>query len=236
MIALALLLMLGQGYKDATFHFARLEYRMDHDDSYIKGWYTDYPSMDTNSVHLINRITGVTAAVAKVRPNAAALHMFPFVYVVEPEQMLLSQAEAANLRTWILRGGFLFLDDFHGETEFKQTMDNVQKILPDAVPEELHTNHPLFHVFYDINKIERVVNDGIAMCRPECEQWENGPTGKDPKVFAVFSKQGDIQILMSYNNDVGDGLEFADEPKYPHEMTTYATKFLINVVIWALTH
>ena len=68
---------LHQTFAQTTFHFTRLEYRMDHDPSYLKGWYTDYPEMDDHTVALINRLTQVKAAKMRVKPSHVALHMFP---------------------------------------------------------------------------------------------------------------------------------------------------------------
>ena len=225
-----------QRYQTTTFHFARLQYSGAPDTS-IKNWYTDYPEMDDHTVALINRLTQIKAAKMKVKPSHAALHMFPFLYVVEPEQMVLDKAEISNLRTWFKRGGFMWMDDFHGDTEFETALSTLRQILPDAQPVELTVEHPLFHVFFDIRKIERVVTDSLIFCRDlGCEQWENGISGKDPKVFAVFDKGGNIQVIMSFNNDVADGLEFIDWPEYPREMSSYAVRFVLNVVIWSMSH
>src|SRR5437870_4151300 len=107
--------------------------------------------------------------------------------------------------------------------------------LPWASPVELDTSHPLFHCFYDIDEIIQVTNDSIAKC-PECEQWENGPSGKIPKVFAIFDQDGRISILMAWNTDLGDGLEWADDPSYPASYSTYAFKFLTNAIVYTMTH
>ena len=161
-------------------------------------------------------MTNIKAATMRVTPNATALHMFPFLYVVAPEQMILSHAEASNLRTWFKRGGFMWMYYFHGDLEFETALATLRKILPDAQPIELEVAHPLFHIFFDINRIERVVTNSIVICKPDgCEQWENGPSGKEPKVFAVFDDNGEIQVLMTFNSDTGDALEFADDPTYP---------------------
>lgn len=226
-------------YRNADFWFARLEYRMDHDDTLIKGWYTDYPEMEQHAVEFINRLTNIRANYTTVKPGSGAIFLFPFVYVAEPEQMILNDAEVGNLRTWFKRGGFMVLDDFHGDEEYRTAITLVRRILPADKHRfaELHTDHPLFHVFFDIRKIEQVVNDSLISCRDAgCEQWENGPTGKDPHIYAIFDEHDNIEVLMFYNTDLGDGLEFADDPTYPREQAAYATRMIINTVIWSTTH
>ena len=231
-----LIAMSPQQYQPTTFHFTRLQYSGAPDTS-IKNWYTDYPEMDDHTVALINRLTQVKAAKMRVKPSHAALHMFPFLYVVEPEQMVLDKAEISNLRTWFKRGGFMWMDDFHGDTEFETALNTLRQILPDTQPVELTVEHPLFHIFFDIRRIERVVTDSLIICKPGgCEQWENGPSGKTPKIFAVYDINGEIQVLMTMNSDTGDALEFADSPNYPQEMAAYGTRLTVNIVIWAMSH
>jgi hypothetical protein len=128
-----------------------------------------------------------------------------------------------------------FADDFHGDEEFSEFFAQVRRVLPDAKLVELNVSHPLFHCFFDIDKIVQVTNDSIARCR-QCDQWENGPSGKEPKVFGVLDERGRINILMAWNTDLGDGLEWADDPSYPREYSTYSFKFLTNVIVYAMTH
>jgi hypothetical protein len=134
-----------------------------------------------------------------------------------------------------LRGGLWFADDFHGDEEFDQFLQQLRRVIPDAKPVELTTSHPLFHCFYDIDEIIQVTNDSIAKCA-ECEQWENGPSGRIPKVFAIFDQRGRIIVLMAWNTDLGDGLEWADDPEYPAEYSAYAFRFVSNVVVYAMSH
>jgi len=217
------------------FRFARMKYPGGIPD-YIKNWYTDYPNMDANLTKLTKRLTNIDIAdPILVEPSSPDLFNFPMVYSVEPEQMVLGADDAANLREFLARGGLWFADDFHGDEEFNQFVTQIHRVLPDAKIVELDVSHPLFHCFYNIEKIIQVTNDGIAKCK-ECDQWENGPSGKEPKVFAVLDQQGRISILMAWNTDLGDGLEWADDPTYPAPYSTYAFKFVTNVIVYAMTH
>ncbi len=222
----------------ATLSWARLEYTGHYDDSYIKNWYTDWPDMDTHLVTFVNRLTNITADVATVKPSSKDLFKYPLIYVVEPEQMNLSDADASHIREYLKRGGFMFMDDFHGDAELEAATKNIAQILGyEPILLRLDTRDELFHVFYDINKIEQVVNDSIVSCaQAGCEQWENGPSGRDPHVYAIYDERGRMIVLMAYNTDLGDGLEWADVPWYPHEQSTYAIKMLTNVIIYSITH
>jgi hypothetical protein len=221
--------------KPTKFQFARMRYPGGIPD-YIKNWYTDYPNMDDHLTALLHRMTGIdVAAPLLVNPASPALFDYPLIYSVEPEQMVLGRREVENLREYLARGGFWFTDDFHGDEEFDQFLTQLRKVIPDAKPIELTTSHPLFHCFYDINEIIQVTNDSIAEC-PECDQWENGPSGRIPKDFAVFDEHGRMIVLMAWNTDLGDGLEWADDPKYPAEYSAYAFRFISNVVVYAMSH
>jgi hypothetical protein len=217
------------------FRFARMKYPGGIPD-YIKNWYTDYPNMDSNLTTLAHRLTIIDVGEPiLVEPASADIFKYPLVYSVEPEQMVLGPEEVANLREYLARGGLWFADDFHGDEEFDAFVAQIHRVLPNAKIVELNTSHPLFHCFYNIDKIVQVTNDGIAKCH-ECDQWENGPSGKIPKDFAVFDERGRISILMAWNTDLGDGLEWADDPDYPGYYSAYAFRFVTNVIVYAMTH
>ena len=217
------------------FQFARMQYPGGIPE-YIKNWYTDYPAMDQHLTSLLRRLTGIDVAPSIiVNPASKDIFKFPLIYSVEPEQMILGNADIANLQVYLSRGGIWFADDFHGDEEFDLFLSQIRRVLPDANPVELDISHPLFHCFYDIEKIVQVTNDSIAKCR-DCEQWENGPSGKIPKVFAILDKSGRINVLMAWNEDLGDGLEWADDPDYPAPYSTYAFKFVTNVIVYSMTH
>ena len=217
------------------FQFARMQYPGGIPE-YIKNWYTDYPAMDQNLTSLLHRLTGIDVAPpVVVSPSSREIFKYPLIYSVEPEQMILGPSDIHNLQDYLTRGGIWFADDFHGDEEFGLFLQQLRRVLPDAKPVELDISHPLFHCFYDIENIIQVTNDSIAKCS-ECEQWENGPSGKIPKVFAISDPHGRINVLMAWNEDLGDGLEWADDPEYPANYSTFAFKFVSNVIVYSMTH
>src|SRR5262245_58247003 len=221
--------------RPSAFQFARLRYPGGIP-YYIKNWYTDYPAMDDHLMMLLDRLTGIELGrPAVVDPSSIDLFRYPLVYSVEPEQMVLGPQDISNLREYLARGGLWFADDFHGDEEFDRFWQQIQQVLPESSLVELDISHPIFHCFYDIRKIIQVTNNGIAKCR-ECEQWENGPSGKDPKMFAILDERGRISVLLAWNTDLGDGLEWADDPDYPAEYSTFAFKFITNLIVYSMTH
>ena len=221
--------------KNQQFHFARLRYPGGIP-GYYKNWYTDYPEMDSHLSMLAKRQTNIEVGEPEVvSSDSPDIFNYPLIYSVEPEQMVLTPKDARNLREYLARGGFWFADDFHGDEELNQFLEQIGRVIPGARLVELDTSHPLFHAFYDIDSIIQVTNDEIAKCR-DCEQWENGPSGRIPKVFAIFDDLGRMKVLMAWNTDLGDGLEWADDPAYPAVYSTYSFKFLTNVIVYTMTH
>jgi Domain of unknown function (DUF4159) len=218
-----------------AFQFARLRYPGGIPD-YIKNWYTDYPAMDDHLTILLRRLTGIeVTGPVLVDTSSTDIFQYPIVYSVEPEQMVLEAKDISNLREYLGRGGLWFADDFHGDEEFDLFRKQIQRVLPESSLVELDVSHPLFHCFYDITEIIQVTNNAIAECR-KCEQWENGPSGRVPKMFAVLDKRGRISILMAWNTDLGDGLEWADDPDYPADYSKFAFEFITNLIVYTMSH
>ena len=223
----------GEGQNTPDFYFARLEYPMSHDDTWLKGWYTDFPTADENITILINRLTNIRAAHKVVKLVDKDLFSFPFIYIVEPEQMDLNPRQVARLHEYILRGGFLLMDDFHGDEDFIP----VKKIFTATGMrlDEIGMDHKVFHSFYDIEELVQAVNDSLILCGT-CNLYENGDSGKVPHVYGHYATNGNLDVVLLYNNDAGDGVEWLDNKKYPRQMSIFAVKMFINVFIYALSH
>src|SRR5262245_9627354 len=221
--------------RPTDFQFARLRYPGGIP-NHIKNWYTDYPGMDEHLSRLLVRMTGIQVGdPVLIDTSSSDIFRYPLVYTVEPEQMILRQKDISNLAEYLARGGLWFADDFHGKEEFDRFWEQIQRVLPESSLVELDISHPIFHCFYDIPKIVQVTNDGIAKCR-QCEQWETGPTGKEPKMFAVLDQRHRISVLLAWNTDLGDGLEWADDSEYPAEYATFAFKFITNLIVYSMSH
>lgn len=194
--------------------------------------------MDRNLVSMLSRLSNTKVDTALITPDSDRIFGYPLVYAVEPEQITLNDVEATNIREYLYRGGFLLFDDFHGDAEFARVEAILKQIYgtPPTLLQLLPGGSELFSVFFGIDEVLQVLNDGIVLCAPACEQWEEGPSGIEPKVFAVQDTHGNIEVLLFFNTDLGDGLEWFGIPEYPQWMNVYATKMLTNSVIYAMTH
>ena len=147
---------------------------------------------------------------------------------------------------YLRRGGFWMLDDFHGCEERDYVIRSISEILgsePDF--ETLDTTHPLFHTFFDIPEIVQVPVLDIGQAYsydPSTRLSEAEPPCAAPQVLlARTAGVGNRQshsgtILLTWNVDLGDGIEWADTASYPIQFSNYALKFFVNAIVYALSH
>lgn len=202
--------------------------------AYYKNWYTDYPKADRLLIKGLQRLTNLDIAeheraVAIIDPD---LFKYPFLYTSEPGQMVLNDQDATIMREYLARGGFWVMDDFWGSFEWASMERQLRKILPNAEIKDIPRNHPLFHLFYDIDSVVQVpslayvFNGGIS--------WEQD--GFVGECKGVWDDQGRLVIVINHNTDLGDAYEWADDPQYPNNFSHYAYRVAVNTILYALTH
>jgi len=200
------------------------------------GWATDYPGGDCKFMGSIHRLTGITV---HPDPNVMPimdknLFKYPFAYAVEVGGMLLDKDEATRLREYLLRGGFLHVDDFWGPDQYENFVEQIGKVFPDHKLERLPLSHPVFHTFFDIDEVLQPPNQGNG-CRNDGYTWEDD-RDKVPGVLGISDDNGRLMVLVTYNADLGDAWEYMDLPCYPAKFSGYAYRMGLNFMIYAMTH
>jgi hypothetical protein len=161
---------------------------------------------------------------------------YPFLFLQQPGQgnWRPTQKEAARLREHLLRGGFLLIDDFHGEYAWSILAAAMHEVIPDRPIVEIPETDPLMHIFYDLDESQPI---------PGVRHLYRGPGGKivaqmeGPTHFrGIYDDHHRLMVAMNFNSDMGDAWEHADDPNYPVPMTALAYKFGVNYVIYAMTH
>ncbi len=225
------LLLNSEGSSD-QFTFVRLKYggKLTRRSS----WKVDWPASDRNFIWQLRKQTNIDAAPREkiIDVGAAELFAYPFAYMLEVGSLRLNQHEAANLREYLLRGGFILIDDFHGEREWKRFYTEFKKIFPKREPIDIPISHPIFQCFFKVNKLIQV---------PGLRSLFNGRTyerfdGHPAYCRGVYDDNGRLMMMINFNTDLGDAWEHAAEPAYPREYSDMALKMGINAVIYALTH
>ena len=210
--------------------FARLRY-----DSFRGpgNWTIDYPKADRQFVQGVRRLTRLhTRSVEQVVDlHSDEIYNWPWIYAVEVGYWDLSDAECKKLRDYLLRGGFLMVDDFHGTFEWQGFLNGISRVFPDRGIVELQENEPILHVLYDID--ERVQVPGLAALYRGVTYEKDGIY---PRWRAIYDDKGRIMVAICHNMDLGDAWEHADAPWYPEKYTTLAYRIGIDYIIYSMTH
>jgi hypothetical protein len=218
--------------QDRAFYFTRAMYT-----SYGRwgrgSWSVDFPKADRQFLMGLTRLTGIDAYEMEnpVPLDDPELRRFPFLYAVEVGRMALTEAEVAGLRSYLLAGGFLVVDDFWGTWQWDNFEGEMRRVLPEFPIVELPSDHPLLDTFYRIDEILQVPNVRQGM--------SGGPTwegdGYVPHLRAIFDDAGRLMVLISWNSDLGDAWEWAENPYYPLPFSNYAYRLGVNLVLYGMS-
>jgi hypothetical protein len=214
------------------FDFARMIYNynpygMGNGDSF-----TDYPEAETFFSLGVDRLTRVDMGRRGVnfRLDDDILFNYPWLYAVEVGNWLLDDQDAARLREYLLRGGFLMVDDFHGSAQWAGFLQSMNRVFPDRPIVDIEDANEILHVVYDVD--DRIQIPGIVSLGRGGYEAD----GRVPHWRGIYDDDGRLMVIINHNMDLGDAWELADDPRYPQEMTTLALHFAVNYVIYAMTH
>ncbi|MBK9166533.1 MAG: DUF4159 domain-containing protein [Bryobacterales bacterium] len=215
------------------FTFARLRYPSGGSWGYRGHWTIDYPKADRQFVQGVRRLTRIhTRSVEEVVDlDTDKIFDYPWIYVVEPGRWILSDEQCKKLREYLLRGGFLMTDDFHGSDEWEQFMYSMGRVFPDRPVVEIEDGDPAFHVLYDLD--ERLQVPGIVNY-PYHRTHERD--GYEARWRGIYDDKGRLMAGICFNQDLGDAWEWADDPTYPEKYASFAYRVGINYIIYAMTH
>jgi len=232
----------GEETPEAEFHLVRMKYRTiggagSH--GYINPWWAiDYPYAEEHFFPALRRLTKISAADDSIHLDLSddRIYDYPFMFLQQPSQgnWHPTKEEAARLREYLIRGGFLLVDDFHGEYEWAVFQQTMEQVLPGRSIIEIPDDDPMMHVFYDLgDRLQipglrhlRMGRGGGIVVRMEGEAHWRG----------IYDDHGRLMVGINHNMDMGDAWEHADTPYYPAEMTGQAYRLGINYVIYAMTH
>ena len=202
---------------------------------YGGGWATDFPASDCKFMWGVERLTGVRVfdkgphVVAALDPE---LFNYPYLYIVEPSRMYLTAEEAKQIREYLVRGGFLHVDDFWGLRQRAAVEEELDKIFPDRARQAGPEARGLSHVF-------RRRSGHADSKRQQRLQWgaDLGIADEtDPMIFGISDDNDRLMVLITYNSDLGDAWEWMDNPCYPEMYSGQAYRMGINFIIYAMSH
>jgi hypothetical protein len=234
----------------AEFHFIRVEYTdlpqyhrwfgySSRSGTGSGWWLMDWPDADDHFTLGIQRLTRIDiGAPLHFRLTDKRLFEYPWIYATQTGWWGLSDAETARLREYLLRGGFLVVDDFWGLEQWNVFRETMERVLPGRPITDIAESESVMHVLYDIQEKDRTVIPGTRHLRmgPGGRVVVRTPPDEPPAWRALYDDKNRLVVAINFNTDVGDAWEYADAPEYPEAMTTLAYRYGINYIIYAMSH
>lgn len=230
---------------DGQFQFCRVMYRSRRF-GFGNGWATDYPDADVN---LSIRLSELTRTRVSVRPSGEPNHLIvrltddalfqcPFLLMSEVGALYLDEQEAARLREYLLKGGFLWVDDFWGSGAWAVWVEEISKALPPGNYPivDLPADHPIYRTLFELRGMPQI---------PSINFWigsggrtsERGADSAEVHVRGIHDAQGRLMVLMTHNTDIADSWEReGDDPDYFYRFSVEGYAVAINVLLYAMSH
>jgi hypothetical protein len=228
-------------YAGLQWRFVRIKYHYVTEgsripqDFYGEPWGIDAPAAEQN---LSRRIKTATAIQVEdpilLTLDDPRLFEYPWIYIVEPSSMRMAESEVPILREFLLRGGTLTFDDFHGPIEWANLERELKRVFPDRKIVDLPKDHPIFNCFYKmVDGFPQTPGLGSFL---QGRTWEKG--GYVAALRAIEDDNGRAMVLINWNVDMGDGWEWSNAAEYPGyvKYTAVAYRMEINEIIYSLTH
>lgn len=196
-------------------------------------WATDFPKADRQFLVVLRRLIGIDAFACEnpVALDDPGLRRFPFLYLLEVGHMTLTPAEVDGLRGYLLAGGFAMVDDFWGSWEWANFEQEMRRVLPEYPIVDLPLTHDVFRSVYNITEVLQVPSINNAR---RGRYWEQD--GVTPHVRGIFDDRGRLLMGIVWNSDLGDAWEWAEQPDYPVDRSTFAFQMGVNFVVYAMSH
>lgn len=232
---------------DGAFHFCRLMYYSDRREDGGQGWSTDYPGADINFSIRFSELT--KAAVGKdqddepehfvVRSSGDdALFQCPFVTMEDAGTAALSNTDVLQLRKYLLKGGFIWNDDFWGSAAWDNWASQISRVLPPAQYPivDIPPTHAMFHTQFNVDRVLQV---------PAIQSWrrmgkQTSERGADSAVVhtrGILDEKGRLMVLMTHNTDIADTWEREGEDReYFYRFSPEGYAIAIDVMLYVMSH
>ena len=233
---------------DGSFQFCRIVFNGDfRGDNQGGSWNVDWPRADINLSVRLSELTKTSVGRASdgepnhllMRLTDPVLYQCPFIMMTEVGSASFSEAEAAQLRDYLLKGGFLWADDFWGTYAWQWWEAQMRRVFPEASEYpwvELTHDHPLFHSQFQVQRTPQIASINF-WASSGGQTSERGFDSAEVHTRAILDRNGNIMVLSTHNTDLGDSFEReGDDPEYFRTMSVPGYSFGINVLVYAMTH
>jgi len=231
---------------DGGYTFCRGIFESDRPEPGGSGWSTDYPDADIN---FSIRLSELTKTRVSKQPNGVPNHLTvrltddalftcPMIEMEDVGTMRLTEVEQVRLREYLLKGGFVYVDDFWGDYAWDQWVEEIGKVLP---PREypiidLTPDHPLFRMMFTVPKLPQI---------PAISHWrrsgggtsERGEESAIPDIRGISDGNGRLMVVMTHDTDISDSWEReGEDPRFFYQFSPEGYAVGINIVMYAMTH
>jgi hypothetical protein len=197
-------------------------------------WTIDYPRSDRHLLQGIRRLTRIdTRSVEQIvdLDGEDDVYNWPMMYAVEVGYWNLPDDQAAQLREFLLRGGFFMCDDFHGTVEWENFVASMKRVFPDREIVDIDNKDPIFHVIYDLDDRYQVPGLQYVYTHSFYEY-----DGYQARWRGIYDDKGRLMVAICHNMDLGDAWEHSDNPVYPEKFASLAYRIAVNYITYDLTH
>lgn len=210
LLFLAISLLSSSSEEEGTLKMALLKYKGGGD------WYAN-PTALPNLAGFCNEVlnTNFELEYEEVDVGSVELYNFAFVHMTGHGNVIFSDSEAANLRNYLIGGGFLHIDDNYGMDPYVRVA--MKGVFPELEFVELPFEHEIYHQKFEFNS-------GL----PKIHEHDKKP----PQGFGLLW-QGRVVCFYSYECDLGDGWEDEDVHNDPYELRVQALKMGANLIQYA---
>jgi hypothetical protein len=228
------------------FNFCRAIYRSQRGEAGGQGWSTDYPDAELNfSIRLseltktrVRRDSSGKPDYVTVRLTDEALFQCPYLHMEDVGTLTLNDTETAALRAYLLKGGFIWVDDFWGSYAWDAWVEQIKRVLPESefTIVDVPLDHPIFRSQFEVKEFPQIPSIQSWRRNPY-ETSERGADSAEPHARAIADARGNIFLFMTHNTDISDAWEReGEDPRYFYQFSPYGYAVGINVMLYAMSH
>jgi hypothetical protein len=230
-------------FSDGAFTVCKWMFSSDRSEAGGIGWSTDYPFGEINLLTRLSELTKVRVSRDKVAVNYWVVRLTddqlfqcPILLGTDVGTAALSNAEDQRLREYLLKGGFLWVDDFWGTAAWEQWSEQIRRALPEFPIFDVEATDPLRNAVYPIAHVKQVPSI-FSWGGPGSDPRERGNDSPHADLRAIADSKGRIIVAMTHNTDIGDAMEReSEDPRYFAEYSRDGYALATDIVVYALTH
>lgn len=231
---------------DGGFNFCRLIYTSDRREEGGSGWSTDYWDADINFSTRLGELTKTTLSRRpdgtpnhlSVRIDDPLLFQCPFLSATDVGTAFFDDEEAETLRNYLLKGGFLWVDDFWGPYAWDSWASQIGKVLPPAqFPiRDLGLDHPIRRTLFEFTTLPQIPSISFWR-RSGGDTSERYELSAEPHLRGIADEHGRVMVVMTHNTDISDAWEReAEDPQFFFSFSPQGYAVGLDVVLYGMTH